>query len=454
MNFLKQVLPGLPILFGALFGFALPADAQAAAPISLSEAIAKAQHHHPLIEAAVASENAARGATREARAALYPSISVAEDALFSNDPVFAFGSKLRQARFSSADFAIDALNHPSPLSNFSASATATWTAFDAGSSRHRIGGANASLQAARLETRYTAEQLAAQVATLYYRVLTAEDQVGVAERAVHRAREVDESVQDRVRSGFSLESDGARAHLGLRNAQDDLLSAKSNVTLARHDLFAAIGDSPSDRPLVRPDIPQTSFGANSETSGDLDQRFDIQALRMKEQAARQNLAAIKAGAWPQVTTFGHVENDAEYVVTNGSGNWTIGAKVQFSVFDGGARRAHQQQTVAQLHSLEAQERSTLLEADATVAALKNEIDDLHRRLATAEEASRVQENALKTSRDRYTSGLVTITDVLDGENDLAGAEFLRVRTYYQLCIANANLALATGTVVDSKAGQP
>ena len=35
-----------------------------------------------------------------------------------NQPVFVFGSLLNQRRFTAADFALDALNHPDAIDNF------------------------------------------------------------------------------------------------------------------------------------------------------------------------------------------------------------------------------------------------------------------------------------------------------------------------------------------------
>lgn len=446
----RRVLYGVLVFGSTIFGIVPPVGSQTEPVISLDEAIAAAQKRHPLMERAASIEEQQHGAVREAKAALYPSISLAEDVLYSNDPVFAFGSKLRQGRFNADDFALEALNHPAPLSNFSASATGSWTIFDGKSARHKVEGAKTSLSAAQFTNRYTAEQLAAQIATLYYRVLMAEDQVSVAERAVKRTAEIDDSTGDRVRSGMSLESDEGRTHLAFRNAQDDLASAKSNVTLARKDLFAAIGEPASERSLIRPDISATG----NSTTGDPNQRFDVQALRSQEQTARQDLAAIKSGAWPQLIAFGHVENDAEQFVTNGNGNWTIGAKIQLNLLDGGLRKAREQEAEARIHNLRAQEKSTLLEADSTIAGLKTQIDDLYRRLSTAAEAVRIQQETLQTSRDRYSSGLATITDVLTSEADVSNAEFIRVRTYYQLCITKANLALVSGSAVIPKVGRP
>ena len=433
----------------ALMGTAAHVPAQTTEPLSLAEAIASAQAHHPSLEAAQARVDLASAGLKQARASRLPTAVLGEDVTYSNDPVFAFGSKLRQGRFAQSDFSLDNLNHPDALANFSGSATVNWTALDM-TSRHRIAAASASVEAADLERRYTSEQLAARVIKLYYRALSAEDQVLVAQHALERAREVDGSVTDRVHAGLSLETDGSRAHLQVKSAEDDLAQAMDNVLLARSDLFSAIGIAMTDQPLVRDsDTP----GQASADQADPKQRFDIEAFDQQAAAAHQEQSAAHAALVPQISTFAHAENDAQKLVANGSGNWTVGAKVTFTVFDGGLRKAREEQAAAQARSIEAQKRVALIEVGSAQHALQAQMDDLQRRLTTAADAIGVQKATLQTARDRYASGLVPLTDVLNAETDLATAELTQVRTRYQLLTTSADLALATGTPLASKAGQ-
>lgn len=419
--------------------------------LSLNQAIAIAQAHHPSMAVASASVSSAAAGLQQARAVSRPSITLAEDTTYSNDPVFAFGSKLRQGRFAQSDFSLDALNHPDALADFSGSATLHWTMFDA-ATKHNVAATKATLQAAELNRRYTAEELAARITALYYRALTAEDQIAVAQHALARAREVDASVADRVHSGMALETDRARADLTVRTAEDDLAQGNENVTLARQDLFALMDVTPTTQTLLRDE--DTPADASLSTHGDLEQRLDMQALSAQTLAAQQTIYAAHAARYPKITTYGHAQNDALHVITSGSGNWTIGARVELSIFDGGMRRAQEQAAAAQVATIEAQRRDALLEANAHVRQLQAQIEDLRRRLATAVETIRVQQATLSATRDRYTAGLASLSDVLQAETDLTAAEFSRVRTSYQLRIASANLALATGSSLISKAGRP
>jgi len=422
--------------------------------LTLQEAIQLGLAHHPLVQGAQADALRAKASVAEAKAGALPSVSAAQDVILSDDPVFAFGTKLRQARFASSDFDLATLNHPSPIENFAASASANWVAFDSGATQKRIRSAREAAQAADLRDGFTDQEVANSVIGLYYRTLLAESQVSTAQANLARAQEIASDIYDRVHSGLALEADGMRADLAVQNAKDDLASAQSNVSVARSELSEVIGQSLQDVSLVAPASPAVARDQPSQTDAQLSTRLDIQALDLDKASAQQRLASIRRTAGPQLSTFAHVESNNPHFVSGGSGNWTIGAKLEISVFDGGLRRAREREAAAQLAKVTAEKEQTLREAHNTVRTLQAQIEDLERRYATADWAIKANVEALQTSRDRYAAGLVPISEVLNGDADLSAAEFARLRTFYQLGIANSDLQLATGTFSISKAGQP
>src|SRR6266700_7587042 len=86
--------------------------------LTLSQAIRIALEENPQRKAALADTNAASADVKEARSFLLPRITFSETATRGNDPVYVFGSKLRQQGFLPADFALNKLNTPTPFSNF------------------------------------------------------------------------------------------------------------------------------------------------------------------------------------------------------------------------------------------------------------------------------------------------------------------------------------------------
>ncbi len=90
-------------------------------PLTLQQAVNIALQRNPLRKAAIADTKAASAGVREARSFLLPHLSFSETATRGDDPVYVFGSKLRQQRFTSADLALNQLNSPLPLR------TRSWT---------------------------------------------------------------------------------------------------------------------------------------------------------------------------------------------------------------------------------------------------------------------------------------------------------------------------------------
>ena len=109
-----------------------------AAPLTLRDAANIALEKNPLRKAALADTKAALAGVREAQSFLMPHVTFSEQATRGYDPVYVFGSKLRQQRFTTDDFALNKLNTPLPYGNFTTRFGGTWSLFDSFASWHSI----------------------------------------------------------------------------------------------------------------------------------------------------------------------------------------------------------------------------------------------------------------------------------------------------------------------------
>src|SRR5688572_783251 len=105
-------------LFSAVLAAGEPAAAQT--PLTLGDAIARARAQNPDAGGTAEAERAAAMQVTQARAGYLPRVDAVESWQRGNQPVFVFGSLLAQRRFTAADFALPALNHPDALDNFRA----------------------------------------------------------------------------------------------------------------------------------------------------------------------------------------------------------------------------------------------------------------------------------------------------------------------------------------------
>jgi outer membrane protein TolC len=116
--------------------------------LTLQQAVNIALQKNPLRKAAIADTKVASAGVRAARSFLMPHLSFSETATRGDDPVYVFGSKLRQERFTTADFALNRLNSPLPFGNFATRFAGRWNLFDSLASWHGINQAKQMNEAA------------------------------------------------------------------------------------------------------------------------------------------------------------------------------------------------------------------------------------------------------------------------------------------------------------------
>src|SRR5215469_3640837 len=222
---------------GKMFSQALPE----ASPISLQQAASIALEKNPLRKAALADSKAASAGVREAQSSLMPHVSFSELASRGNDPVYVFGSKLRQQRFSTNDFALHQLNTPLPFSNFTTRLGGTWNLFDSFASWHGVTRAKEMNTAVVHQLERTDQEILFRVVQSYYGVLLAAKQLEVAEQAEKTAKSIMERSEVRFDTGLVVESDLLNAKVRLAGREQERIRARNNLALAHAQLNTAMG---------------------------------------------------------------------------------------------------------------------------------------------------------------------------------------------------------------------
>ena len=424
---------------------------QASPPMALTldDAVAAACAGNPEILLAAAHQGAATAGVRAARAAMLPRIGVAETATESTDPVFAFGARLRQGRFTNADFSAPFLNDPGATSDYMSTAALDWTVFDSGRARHSIRGAQAAVTASRREADATAQNVAFETIRAYYRALLADDEEATTLAAVKRAQAFATETRDRVDAGMALVADAMQADVELSQRQEDETEAESNSALAYSDLAATLGDPAKTFTLA---IPPGTPGENAKPLPVLQQealqkRPDLLALRSRVVSATEQVRASRSAFGPQVGTYANVQADNPHPLGGGATNWTVGGKIELQVFDGGARRAEVSKASADAQIAQAALKQRETQAVLDVQRAFYARQTAQRKYAIADAMLNETRESLRTAQDRYRAGLVTVAEVLRQQEQLGGMELDRTQALHQWWIASAQLRLATGELV-------
>ncbi len=449
-----------PLVHGLLWilvWLAAPGSGMAAAqqssepsPLTLEQAVKIALEKNPLRKAALADTKVASADVRAARSYLMPRLMVSETATRGNDPVYVFGSRLRQQRFTAADFALNALNRPTPFGNFTTRFGGTWNVFDSFASWHRVSAAKQMDQAAERQLNRTDQEIEYRVISAYHSVLLAAKQVDVAQQSIKTAQSILDRSQVRYDSGLVVESDLLSAKVRMATRQQELIQAQHNLELAQAQLNTAMGLPADSR--FRLDQPLSERAFPSPSLEDLEKqalahRPDLKRIDLEQAAQSEGLSIAKASFGPRINAFAGWEMDNPTLLAGGGGNnWVGGLEVQFDLFQGGAKRAELSRQRALQERIAAMKQAATDGVRLEVRQAFYQFDASRQQIEVARVAVSQAQESLRINRDRYDGGLITMTELL-GADEAAR----RSQTDYWQAVSSArtsyaNLELACGTL--------
>ena len=442
-------------VFVAIVVFTIGVAAQEATPLSLPEAVKTTLANNPLHKAALADTKAASAGVREARAPMLPRITFAENFTGGNDPVFVFGTKLRQQEFTAQDFALNSLNRPTPIGNYASRFFGQWNLFDSTQSWKALDRAKYLNQAAEQQLNRTDQELVFQTVQAYYAVLLAEKQLKVAQDAVKTVEAIEQQSRARVESGMAVESDLLSAQVQASARQQEMIGRRNELALARTRLALAMGASADTafqpkEALEDRALPVAELSQLEKTA--LEKRPDLKRSEAERSAQEKSVSMAKAAFGPRLNAFGSWEEDSHAVGWTGANNWVAGAEVQIDLFAGGGKRAAlarekamQERAVASLAGFQDAVRLEIRNAYYQFDAAQQQVKVARSTIAQADESLRI-------NQDRYEGGLSTVADILRVEEAAHRAKADYWQAVYRMNASYAGVELATGTLnVDSPA---
>jgi len=415
---------------------------------SLAELIDLAQTHNPATRAAwerARSQAAALGITRSE---LYPTLAAA--ALSETESVQAFfGDRFHGQTIQSFELALD-LNY---------------TVFDFGARSGRIDAARARLLSANFAFNDTHRSVIDQVEQAYYRLLNSMGQEDSAQASLANAKAVEQAAQERLTNGLATLPDVLEARSATAQAEYDLQSVLGAEEIARGDLATAVGTSASVSIRVQTldQLPTPdSIGETVEETIDraFAQRPDLMQQAAEIRTANARLKEARAAYYPTLGVNVSPAIPSLYGIQQPF-HWSHTAdltgsmsfNLNWTVFDGGARKSRAAQAQADIHAAEAQtnlKKNQVADEVWTAYSNLNTAFRQHRTaIALVEAASQSYDAALES----YKYGLRNLLDVTAAQRSLAQARSADVFARTQVLTAVAELAFATGDSIQANRGR-
>ena len=363
------------------------AVAQTTAPLTLSEALRRAQSSSHLIAAAEAQVRAAEGRAVQAGLTLNPS------ATFEIENGFGSGA-YRGLDSSEATVAVEQ------------------TLELGGKRRARANAAQAEVGAARVRLAIARADVALQTRTAYAEAVAASERLALAEETVLRSGELARIAVKLVEEGREPPLRAYRALTVAGEAAAARDAARAQWAASMRGLAVLIGE-PEGSFSLAPDNPLEAI-----TSFDLDpaQTLDVKLAELELAAARARVDVERAGRVPDVT----VQAGVRHFRDSGDSAVVAGVSVPIPIRNrnqGSIAAAQNEATAAESRRNFAVAEAARRISDARAALLAADA-----RLKTLRDLSLPQaEEAVRLARLGYQEGEFTLLELLDAQEALATA---------------------------------
>lgn len=356
-----------------------------------------------------------------------------------DDPVYVFGTLLKQNSFHDDDFATSRLNTPRPRANYSFALQGEVPIFDALQTASKVRSTALLVEAAKDDDEFVRAEALLVAAEVYLRAAALEKLL-LLTGEVSRDSEADiKQAEDLKDRGMILGADyySARVVFGSVNRlKNDLAREKEAVHILMNILMGR-------EPMGRFELAGTLKEAGElerplETWFDeaLKSRQDLSAIEKAVMAQAAEVRREKFTILPRVSAFGSVEEDTHSLDSNGGQNYMMGFKGTMDLYD----PSYPSRIKA------AEESLRKLEYDRTILkdSIKKDLADEFARYSSVRDNTPVVRGmyedggeAVKLMAPLYREGRKSIADLLE----IRLAYLDAARGYYSL-LADTEASLA------------
>ena len=415
--------------------------AQETTPISKGEVLEKLSENNQSIKISEQEFLGARADYRQTNAVLLPNISVSHTGTTTNNPVYSFMAKLNQGLFSESDFAVDNLNNPDAIDNFTTSIQFEQPLINVDGWFQR-GAAKVKMEATEYQNKFKKDELLLEGEKTYMLLQLTYKAVKVLEKAQKAAQANKNLTQKYFEQGLVMQADVLDVEVRLNEVENQLESAKSNVKNVSDYLNFLVNEKNN---LVL--IPSDSLEIIPYSLAEFDQvttnRADIMAIEKSTQAYKKMNQSDKMAFLPTLNAFGNYDLYDNQLFQGASNSYFIGAKLNWDILQGTKRFGKMQKSKAEFDKSTIQYEQYVAKSQLELNKAKRALSDAQNKLQRSTLALDLSEESFRIRTNRFEEGLVKTTDLLMSEAQYAQKQLEYYQSIYEYNLAYAYLKFLT-----------
>ena len=333
-----------------------------------------------------------------------------------------------------------------------ASLDATITVFSGGRNYHYIRGQQAIKRSIGSGVRAAEEDLLVLVHTAYYDAWLADRRVAVQQEAISVLEEQLKVTKNMFDAGIGEKYDVTQAKVALANARPPHIRARNDRRRSIDRLQEIIGlpypegvDASGIEldELARIDVPAMKLSKAISTAKN--SRPEIERIGHDVEAAKREVSLVKRELSPVIDLFAGYGAESDMFGSDASlEGWSSGVRLNWDIFDGGARRGRVRQARSKARQVE--HRSTKLELTIEGEVRKAHYDQQEAAAIYEASASVITQarEALGMAQDRYKAGNGTQLEVLESQLQLTRAQLEQSTAHHDLELASIQMKRAIG----------
>jgi outer membrane protein len=410
--------------------------AQQRMELSLSDAIVLGEGSSKLLRISDAKVEAANAKTNESQSDLLPSLQVSGGYKRLSD-VDPFEVKL-------PIFPSPIVISPTVLNNYSVTATLQQPLFTGFKLSSNARAAKFLADAAQQDNQNDRSNLVLTIVGAYWTLYQAIRTKEYMDENADRLETYLKDTQNLLKAGMATKNDLLKIQVQLSNANVNQIDAENDVRVAMMNLNNAMGQSLDNEYILVsvPDSLNTLDSVSSRTliAKALQIRTDLQAERARVNASEENVTAAAGNFWPQIFLAGdyyYARPNPRYLPTRDEflGTWDIGVSLQWNLWNWGATASQTEQARAVL----TQNKNILAQMEDEIALeVRREsltLFSAQKKVDVARSAIDQAEENMRSTRDKFRTGLATSADLLD-----ASVALLQAKTNYTGALVSKELA--------------
>lgn len=244
------------------------------------------------------------------------------------------------------------------------------------------------------------------------------------------------SAQDLFDAGMVTNLDVREAELNLHMAQDALQSGESDHHTALVDFNLLMGLEPGEgsaleRPqgkLARAETLDALFDA-IEMQFRNGNQLDLLTADMAVAVSEEEVGLARGARLPEIALVAGAEYGGE-TPSDYDASWRMGAQLDWHLFDGGAKQAAIDASLAERAGRGADRAKVVKDLAGAIDKLKREAESLSRRIALQEKSVELAHGNYRDAKALYGNGTMTMTRLGDFNLLYAEARFNLLRLHY------------------------